>query len=324
MADLSKIQIGTTLYDLKDAAAREALAQLDLDLEALAAIVGDVEEGQNLADIIKNIQENAYDDTALRNLISGLDSTKADKEQVAKDIKAAVDAEALIARAAEKANADEIARVNAALEAAIENDGEGLDSIKELATWIETHGTEAKAMSEAITANTNAISAMDEAYKAADEDFEDRIATLEGKFTGDESVDALIAAAKDEAIEAAADYTDEREVEITKAYEAADKAIVDSLGDLAYADAVTITVPAHTVSGQKATGGATASTTLTTENVTRDVTITANCTAEGTVAGRKLKVRTGVINGHSTRLHEGNLHEKICRKQHHNRKVEVE
>ena len=50
------------------------------------------------------------------------------------------------------ANAEAIAGIDAALKAAVENDGEGLDSIKELATWIETHGTEAAEYSAAISA----------------------------------------------------------------------------------------------------------------------------------------------------------------------------
>ena len=62
---------------------------------------------------------------------------KADKDELAEDI---------------KANADEITRIDNALKAAIENEGEGLDSIKELATWIETHGTEAAGYAAAITA----------------------------------------------------------------------------------------------------------------------------------------------------------------------------
>lgn len=43
------------------------------------------------------------------------------------------------AKAAEKVNADAITALDATLKAAIENDGEGLDSIKELALWIEDH-----------------------------------------------------------------------------------------------------------------------------------------------------------------------------------------
>lgn len=49
------------------------------------------------------------------------------------------------------ANAAEIARVNGVLENALENDGAGLDSIKELAAWIENHGTEAAGYAEAIS-----------------------------------------------------------------------------------------------------------------------------------------------------------------------------
>lgn len=51
-----------------------------------------------------------------------------------------------------KTNADEITRIDGVLKNAIENDGEGLDSIKELATWIENHGTEAAGYAAAIEA----------------------------------------------------------------------------------------------------------------------------------------------------------------------------
>ena len=96
---------------------------------------------------------NNYDDSAIRALITNIT-----KEGGA--IATAVAAEAAIARAAEKANADEIARVNGVLVAALENDAEGLDSIKELADWINTHGAAAADMSKAITANAEAIAAI--------------------------------------------------------------------------------------------------------------------------------------------------------------------
>ena len=63
------------------------------DLTALAGKVGDVPEGSTVMGIITNIQENAYDDTELKGLISGLDTNKADKTQVATDIADAVKAE---------------------------------------------------------------------------------------------------------------------------------------------------------------------------------------------------------------------------------------
>ncbi len=68
-----------------------------------------------------------------------------------------VSAEAQRADAAEKANADEIARVDAALKLAVENNTEGIDSIKELATWVNTHGAEAEGMVEAIEKNATDI-----------------------------------------------------------------------------------------------------------------------------------------------------------------------
>lgn len=63
------------------------------DLDALAGKVGEVPADQTVMGIITNIQENAYDDTEIQNAISGLESTKADKTQVATDIENAVNAE---------------------------------------------------------------------------------------------------------------------------------------------------------------------------------------------------------------------------------------
>jgi hypothetical protein len=76
--------------------------------------------------IITNIQENAYDDTAIRGLISGLDTNKADKAQVATDIENAVKAET-------EARAQAIAGVQGAVD--------GLAG---------THATDKKALEDAI------------------------------------------------------------------------------------------------------------------------------------------------------------------------------
>jgi hypothetical protein len=292
---LSKIQIGGKIYELKDLIARQQVIELWAESNGLRERVGDVEgefgTGASLVNIIKNIQESAYDDTAIRALITALDAEvakKADATQVAKDIEAAVKAEADIARAAEKANADEIARVDAALKLAVENNEEGIDSIKELASWIEAHGPEAKAMSEAITANTNAIAAMDEAYKAADAGLSGRIETLEGKFTGDESVDALIEAAKQAAIAAAAKDASDKDAVVTKAYQDADKAITDSLKALAHKDSASGTVAGQTISGVKATGTTTGSITVELAQSEHAMNSTGKYTPAGNVAGTVL------------------------------------
>ena len=69
------------------------VAKVQGSVDTLAGKVGVVPEGSTVMGIITNIQENAYDDTELRGLVDGLGETKADKEQVAKDIAAAVKVE---------------------------------------------------------------------------------------------------------------------------------------------------------------------------------------------------------------------------------------
>ena len=66
---------------------------------------------------------------------------------------AELEAEIARAKAAEKANSDAIAL----LVDSTEGDSTKLNSIKELATWIEEHGGDAAEMAEAIEANANAI-----------------------------------------------------------------------------------------------------------------------------------------------------------------------
>ena len=106
----------------------------------IVAITGEVASDKTLVQMIVEAQTAAtYDDAEIRQLIAD---------------------EAARADSVEKANAAEIARVNGVLVAALDNNEEGLDSIKELATWISEHGTDAAEMSAAITANADAIAAI--------------------------------------------------------------------------------------------------------------------------------------------------------------------
>ena len=291
---LSKIEISGKVYEIKDLIARESIEELAELIDALNEKVGEVEEGEDLAGLI----------AALEAAVKDLQDNKADKTQVAADIEAAVKAEADIARAAEKANADaiveantaikanadEITRVDNALKAAIENDGEGLDSIKELATWIETHGPEAKNMSEAISKNAEDIADLKEADVAID----GRLDVIEAALgEGEGSVADQIADAKAEAIDAAKGYTDGRETEITKAYVAADKVITDSLKALAHKDSATGTVAGETISGVKATGTSTGSITVELEETEDAITSTGKYTPVGNVTGTV--VPTGTV-----------------------------
>lgn len=109
--DIAAINNETTgILAQAKADATEKANAVQANVDALVGKVGEVPEGQNVMGIIQNIQENAYDDTELRGLISGLDSNKADKTQVATDISTAVKAE-------EDARKEAVAGVQGAIDA---------------------------------------------------------------------------------------------------------------------------------------------------------------------------------------------------------------
>ena len=119
--------------------------------------------------------------------------TSVDKKELADDI---------------KANADEILRIDAALKAAIDDeDGVGLNSIKDLATWIEAHGTEAAGYAAAIqalealvgdtavaTQIANAITAENLAQYAKTADIEGTLQKVDTQGTVTEAINAAITA----------------------------------------------------------------------------------------------------------------------------------
>lgn len=88
-----------------DGSVAKAVAGVQANVEAEAARAKAAEEANAAAAkqaqdevdalelVVKNIQENAYDDTEIRGLITGLENNKADKTQVATDIAAAVKVE---------------------------------------------------------------------------------------------------------------------------------------------------------------------------------------------------------------------------------------
>lgn len=118
------------------------------------------------------------------------------------------------------ANADEITRIDNALKAAVENEGAGLDSIKELATWIEEHGEDAAGYASAIgalealvgnvdvaTQIANAIAAENLAQYATDEELTALSAKVDTKGTVTEAISAAIDAVKIGDYAKAADLT---------------------------------------------------------------------------------------------------------------------
>ena len=120
------------------------------------------------AEIAKKANASALDNYYTKEQVGALDKTvveliadaKAEATYDDTAVKALISAEEARATKAEGDLADEIARVEGVLNAALENEGEGLDSIKELAAWIEEHGKDASAMAKGIEDNAAAIAAI--------------------------------------------------------------------------------------------------------------------------------------------------------------------
>ena len=155
---------------LAEEAAAAAAAAAQADVDALETYVGVIPETYTETNIVAFIQKRAQEvltaaqggssETAA-SVAAALEAYKAlNDPKVSKNAEDIATIMGDYLKAADKAelagniaaNAGEITRIDNALKAAIENDGEGLDSIKELATWIEEHGTEAAGYAAAIQA----------------------------------------------------------------------------------------------------------------------------------------------------------------------------
>lgn len=134
-------------------------------VDALAGKVGEVPADQTVMGIIANIQENAYDDTELRGLISGLDTNKADKTQVATDIASAkTELEGKITTAQSTAEGAQSTAntAKAAIDAfLLEADAteKAVDTLKE----IQAELAEGEASAASMLAEINALKAVDNA-----------------------------------------------------------------------------------------------------------------------------------------------------------------
>ena len=195
------------------------------DVDALTQYVGTIPENYTETSIVAFIQKRAAEILA---------AAQGGSSETAASVKAALDAyiesnDAAVGANAEdiaeiikdyltsvdktelsdliSANAGEITRIDNALKAAIENDGAGLDSIKELATWIEEHGEEAAGYAAAISALealvgdtavatqiANAIAAENLAQYAKTADIEATLQKVDTQGTVTEAINAAITA----------------------------------------------------------------------------------------------------------------------------------
>ena len=217
----SALEAKITAADTKAAGAQTAAEAAQADVDALEAKVGTVDEGQTVMGIIKNIQDNAYDDTAIKALIK----TNSDDIDALEVRATAVEGKVttLIGEDASK-SVRTIANEELAKQLIAEGADVKLDTLQEIAAWIQQHPKDAAAMNAAIEALKTKVGNIPEdatsdtivAYikevvdseksraEGAESDIANRVTTLEGKFTGENSVDSKIAAAKAEAIATAA------------------------------------------------------------------------------------------------------------------------
>ena len=110
-------------------------AKVQSNIDTLAGKVGTVPEGKTVMGIIDEIQENAYDDTEIQGKIDGV-SAKVDT---------------LIGDDADK-SVRTIANEELAAQLVADGAKESLDTLQEIAAWIQSHPDDAAAMNAAIEA----------------------------------------------------------------------------------------------------------------------------------------------------------------------------
>lgn len=140
VAELADGQVKTNTEAI--AAAQSAADTAQAEVDALKAKVGTVPDGQTVMGVIQNIQENAYDDTELKGLIqTNTDDITALEGQVT----------TLVGEDTNK-SVRTIANEELAKQLIAEGAKESLDTLSEIAAWIQSHPDDAAAMNQAIAA----------------------------------------------------------------------------------------------------------------------------------------------------------------------------
>lgn len=220
-----KVAAEAARADAAEKAAAAAAKAAQDEIDALETYVGVIPEGYTESNIVAYINKKAQEtlDSAsggssesAASVLAALNTYKAENDpkvtKNAEDIATIMgdylkktDKDELASDIAD--NAAEITRIDATLAAALENDGEGLDSIKELATWVNEHGTEAAGYAAAIdalealvgdtavaTQIANAIAAENLSQYAKTADIEVTLQKVDTQGTVTEAINAAISA----------------------------------------------------------------------------------------------------------------------------------
>ena len=124
-------------------------AKVQANVDTLAGKVGTVPDGQTVMGIINNIQENAYDDTEITDRIGVVEGKVT----------------TLIGEDANK-SVRTIANEELAKQLIADGAAESLDTLEEIAAWIQSHPDDASAMNAAITALQNKVDTGDKNVSA--------------------------------------------------------------------------------------------------------------------------------------------------------------
>lgn len=224
-ADTVEGSVAKSIKDLKStldtdiATAKASGDNAQADVDALEAKVGDVPEDKTVVQMISDAQTAAtYDDTEVRGLIQ-------DNADAIEAHKTAVDAKVttLVGDDANK-SVRTIANEELAAQLIPEGAKESLDTLQEIAAWIQSHPDDASAMNQAITALQTLVGTIPEGATATDivnyikelvdaektratgveSGLDTRLSAVETLVGEGGSVDDKIATAKQEAIDAAA------------------------------------------------------------------------------------------------------------------------
>ena len=208
-----------TTLDSDIATAKASGDNAQADVNALEAKVGAVTEGKTVVQMIEDAKTAAtYDDTEVRGLIQ-------DNADAIEAHKTAVDAKVttLVGDDANK-SVRTIANEELAAQLIPEGAKESLDTLQEIAAWIQSHPDDASAMNQAITALQTLVGTIPEGATATDivnyikelvdaektratgaeSGLDTRLSAVETLVGEGGSVDDKIATAKQEAIDAAA------------------------------------------------------------------------------------------------------------------------
>ena len=208
-----------TTLDADIAAAKTSGDNAQADVDALETKVGDVPKDKTVVQMISDAQTAAtYDDTEVRGLIQ-------DNADAIEAHKTAVDAKVttLVGDDANK-SVRTIANEELAAQLIPEGAKESLDTLQEIAAWIQSHPDDASAMNQAITALQTLVGTIPEGATATDivnyikelvdaektratgveSGLDTRLSAVETLVGEGGSVDDKIATAKQEAIDAAA------------------------------------------------------------------------------------------------------------------------